>query len=339
MLARLSLFLGLVLGAASLAGCRPGAPAPIKVTLITGLAGLGDRSFDDEARAGLDACKRETSADVATVVPASAADVEPQLVLAATQNDDAVIALGFPMAPDVERVARRFQNAHFALIDAVVDEPNVESITFKEQEGAFLAGALAAMVSRTGHIAFLGGADAPLLQRSEAGFVAGAHMVGPQVRVVDVRYLGSFTDRAAGRRAAASLFDGGADIVFAVAGPAGLGAIDAVKARRGDFVIGADANQDGLAPGKVLTSVLKRVDRAAQRACTEAVAQKPASGQLVLGLAEGGIALTGFPYTKGLIGPQRIARLERVRQAIVAGKVVPPASRAELLHFHAVAIR
>jgi basic membrane protein A len=318
-----------------LAGCHPGAAPPPKVALIAG--GDGADVYDDAARAGLDACKRESGAVIAVLAPKAPGEYEQQLVLAATQNDDAVIALGYPMARDLAQVARRFQATQFALVDAVVDEPNVDSITFKEHEGAFLAGALAALVSKTHRIAFIGGADVPLLRRSEAGFVAGAREVDPRVRVA-VRYLSSFTDRAAAQQLAATLFDQGSDVVFAVAGSAGLGAIEAAKARADLFVIGADTDQDALAPGKVLTSVVKRVDRAAQRVCTEAVAQKPMSGHLVLGLAEDGIGLTEFRYTKDVIGASRIARLDRIRQAVVAGRLAVPATRDELARFRPVAI-
>ena len=317
-------------------GCHGAAPPP-RVALVAGERGFGDRSFNDAARAGLEACKRDTGAEVTAVVPSSGAGFEQQLALLATQNYDTVIALGYPPARDVAQVARRFQAIHFAIIDAVVDEPNVDSITFDEAQGAFLAGALAAMVSRTHTVAFLGGADSALLRRSEAGFSAGARDIDPAVRV-EVRYLGSFDDRPAARRLAGTLLDRRADVIFAVAGRAGLGAIDAVKQRRDAFAIGADSNQDGLAPGKVLTSVVKRVDVAAQRVCTEAVAQKPMSGHLVLGLAQGGIALTDFAFSKNVLGAERIARIERVRRAIVAGSVVAPASREALRTFRPVAI-
>jgi basic membrane protein A len=303
--------------------------------LVEAAPGTGDSAYDGPAYAGLQECRRQTGAEITALAAASPADYAPKLTLLATENYDAVLAAGFSMAPDVYKIARRFENTHFAMIDAVVDLPNVESITFNEPEGAFLAGALAAMMSTTGAVAFLGGADVPLLQRSEAGFTAGARQVDPRIRVA-VRYLTSFEDPAGGRRAADALFGAGAGVLYVVAGKSGLGAIDAAKGRRGGYVIGVDSDQDALAPGKVLTSVVKHVGAATLRVCQEIAAQKPFSGHVVLGLADGGIGLTGFAYTSKLIGPARLARLARIRSAIVARAIVPPATRAALRAFKPV---
>lgn len=332
MAARVSLLLGMIVSLCCPSFGSPAAaastPAP-KVGLVVTEAGFGDRSYNDEAAAGLAACRRQTGVAVSTAVPKSAGDYGPAIVLFATENYDTVIGIGYGMVPDISAAARRFQNVHFAVIDAVVAEPNVESVTFDEPAGAFLAGALAALVTKTKTIAFLGGADIPLVERSEAGFIAGAREIDPRVRV-RTRFLDSFTDRGAGRRAAAALYDGGADIAFVVAGSAGLGAIAEARSRRGAYAIGVDSDQDALAPGKVLTSVVKHVSAAALRVCLETVAQKPTTGQTVLGLADGGIGLTSFRYTRALIGAAAIARVERIRRAIVAGRIVPPATLAAL---------
>jgi basic membrane protein A len=217
-----------------------------------------------------------------------------------------------------------------------VNSPNVASITFKEEEGSFLAGALAALVSKTGTVAFIGGADSPLLEKYESGFRAGVEQANPRVRV-EVRYTGSFDDEASARRTAAALFAGGADIAYVVAGKAGLGAIAEASSRPHAYVIGADSNQDRLAPGKVLTSVVKRVDMATFRVCREANAQKFTSGHIALGVADDGITLTSFDYTRRIIGPAAIARVEALRAAIAAGTIVVPASRAALARFQPAA--
>jgi basic membrane protein A len=193
------------------------------------------------------------------------------------------------------------------------------------------------MLSKHKNIAFLGGSDVPLLRAYESGYVAGAKQVDPSVRV-RVAYAGSFTDQDAARTLASSLYRSGTDIIFVAAGSAGLGAIDAAKSRPGAYIIGADTNQDGLAPGKVLTSVVKRVDDAVSRACQETVAQKPASGHVQLGLASGGIALTPFEYTRATIGAARIAALERLREAIIAGSITPPETRAGAVAYKPVAL-
>ncbi len=310
------------------AGCSAKAAAPPRpqIAFIAGAGGFGDHGFNDAVRSALTTCAKQTEAAVATAVPASDADIEPKLVLYATEKYDTVIGVGYGEAPALATVARRFEGTHFALIDAVVDLPNVQSITFDEAQGAFLAGALAAYVSKTHHVAFIGGADVPLLQRSEAGFVAGARYADPSVRTT-VRYLTSFTDSAPAAGAARTALADGADIVFVVAGPAGLAAIDTVAHHARAYAIGADTDQDGLAPGKVLTSVVKRAGNAALRACVESAGGKSESGHRVLGLAEDGIGLTGFTYTRGTIGSTTIARVERIRAAIVAGRIRVPEKR------------
>ena len=328
-----------VLAAALLCSCGKHAAAYPKaeVGLVAAPAGSGYEEFSRAAADGLAECRRESGASVSTLPSETAADYESRLVLLATENSDSVIGLGFPVAPDVARVARRFENVHFVLVDAVVNLPNVNSITFNVNEGAFLAGALAAMQSKTRSVAFIGGSDIPLLRESVAGFTAGAREIDPNVHVT-ARFLNSYTDRDAGARAAADLFAGGADVIYVIAGDAGKGAIGAARDHKGLFVIGADVDQDGLAPGKVLTSVMKRVDLAVLRSCLETVAQKPASGHTRLGLASGGVALTDFAYTKGEIGAARIARLARIRQAIVDGRIVPPSDMKALAAFKPPAV-
>ena len=336
MFARALLIVAVVACLASPCGLVAAAERGTTIGLVPDAGGFSDRGYNDAAAAGLRACRAQTGVDVLTGTTKSPADYEPQLTLLTTQNADAIVALGFGMAGDLDRVARRFENARFAIVDAVVNEPNVNSVTFREQDGSFLAGALAALVSKTKRVAFLGGSASPLLERSEAGFVAGARAVDPRVRVA-IRYVGSFDDAPAARAVADALFAAGSDIAYVVAGRAGRGAFDAVKARRGDYVIGADVDQDGLVPGKVLSSVVKRIDTAVLRVCRETAGGKPVSGHVELGIAEDGIGLTRFRYTARTVGAPAIARLERIRRAVASGAIVPPASRAALARFVAAA--
>jgi basic membrane protein A len=335
-----ALWTGIAVIGCSAAGCGPRKPAPppiVRIGLVAGPAGFGDHGFNDAARAGLVQCNRETGVTAQTAAPGEAGDAEAKLVLFATQKFDTIVGIGYGIAPALQTVARRFDGSHFAIIDALAGQPNVESLTFRVQDGAFLAGALAARVSRTRHIAFIGGADVPLLQRSEAGFRAGAREIDPNVRV-STAYLTSFTDPFAARATAERLLAGGADIVFVIAGPAGLGAFKAVAARRGAFAIGADTDQDAIVPGKILTSVVKGVGAAVLRVCRETVGGKPETGAHEMGLADGGIGLTDFAYTRAQIGAATIARIDRLRAAIVAGRIAVPNSRAALAAFVPVAV-
>ncbi|MGH7716165.1 MAG: BMP family lipoprotein, partial [Vulcanimicrobiaceae bacterium] len=267
-----------------------GSASSVKVGMVTDVGGLGDRSFNDGAYAGLLACKKSVGAQVQVLQSKSAADYQPNLTVFATEGFSETFAIGFLMNRDLNEIAKRFPNNHFAIIDAVVDEPNVESVTFKEEDGSFLAGALAALVSKTRTIAFLGGMDIPLLRKFEAGFTAGAHEVDPKVKVL-VKYVGSFDDVASGKELGEVLYAQGADIIFAAAGKSGLGPIEVANNRPNSYVIGVDSNQDALLPGKILTSMVKHVDNAVQRVCEDAAAHRPLSGHLVLGLRENGVGL------------------------------------------------
>ncbi|HUY41939.1 MAG TPA: BMP family ABC transporter substrate-binding protein [Candidatus Dormibacteraeota bacterium] len=305
-------------------GPRPG---QLTLGMVTDVGGLGDRSFNDSAYRGLLASQARLGAYIQVLQSRSAADYQPNLSALSNLHFDMIYAIGFLMSRDLDEVAQANPSQHYAIIDAVVPDPNVVSVTFKEEDGSFLAGALAAMVSRTHHIAFLGGQDIPLLEKFEAGFVAGAHEVDPRTRV-DVKYVGSFDDVAAGKELTDLLFDDGADIVYAAAGKATLGAIDSVKQRTGDYVIGVDSDQDGLAPGKILTSMVKKVNVAVFDVAKAIQSGHPLTGHLVLGLKQHAIGLTDFRYTKAAIGPTRLARLARIERAIEDGRISPPYTRA-----------
>ena len=217
-----------------------------------------------------------------------------------------IFAVGFLMAKDLDESAARFPQRRFAIIDAVVDQPNVASVTFREEDGSFLAGAAAAMVSKTHQIAFLGGIDIPLLRKFEAGFTAGAREIDPNIKVA-VKYVGSFDDAAAGKELSGVLFDQGADIVFVAAGKAGIGAIDQVKTRPNDYIIGVDSDQDALAPGKVLTSMIKRVDVGVFRLAQETVAPKTAQRSHRPGPQRERRRLTPSRTPRTCMTPERIA--------------------------------
>ncbi len=324
------------LGAAA-AGCAPHAAASgaARIGMVTDVGGLGDRSFNDSAYAGLVRAHDVLHADTTVLQSKSAADYQINLTVLANKEYDEIFAIGFLMAHDVGEVSERYPQHHFSIIDAVVDEPNVTAVTFKEEEGSFLAGALAAMTTKTKTIAFLGGIDIPLLRKFEAGYTAGAHQIDPSVNVA-VKYVGSFDDVASGKELAGVLFAQGTDIIYAAAGKAGLGAIDQVKTRDGAYVIGVDSDQDALVPGKILTSMVKRVDVGVFRVSEAAVAHRPRPKHLTLGLKDGGVGLTDFKYTKNVVTPQKIAVLDRLKAAIIAGKIVVPSTREELSSFKRV---
>lgn len=319
------------------AGHRGPRPGALTLGMVTDVGGLGDRSFNDSAYRGLLAARSKLRAYIQVLQSRSAADYQPNLNALTNLHFQMIYAIGFLMSLDLDQVAKGNPQQRYAIVDAVVDDPNVVSITFREQDGSFLAGALAAMVSATHHIAFLGGQDIPLIEKFEAGYIAGAREVDPSIKV-DVKYAGSFDDVAAGKELANVLFNDGADIIYTAAGKVGLGAIDAVKSRDGDYIIGVDSDQDALAPGKILTSMIKKVDVAVFDVAQALQNGRPISGHVVFGLKDGAIGLSDFAYTKQQIGAAHLARLAAIQRAIVAGKIVPPDTRAALAKFAPVAL-
>ena len=324
----------------ALTGCgrHPG-PQPGQETLgmVTDVGGLGDRSFNDSAYRGLLRAKSQLGAYVQVLQSRSAADYQPNLIALTNLRVGMIYAIGFLMGLDLDSVAKQNPAQRYAIIDAVIDDPNVVSITFREQDGSFLAGALAAMVSKTHHIAFLGGQDIPLIRKFEAGYIAGAREIDPTIKV-DVKYAGSFDDVAAGQELSDILYNGGADIIYAAAGKVGLGTADAVKTREGCYMIGVDSDQDNLVPGKILTSMVKKVDVAVFDVAQALHDGKPMHGHVIFGLKDGAIGLTDFKYTKTAIGPANLARLDRVEAAIIGGKIMPPDTREALASFKPVSI-
>jgi basic membrane protein A len=330
-----------LLGAAASACGHPKGIAEggnVRLAMVTDTGGLGDRSFNDGAYRGLTDAKRELHADIALLQSRSAADYQPNLTVLANKEYDEIFAVGFLMARDVDEVASRFPTRNFAIIDAVVDEPNVASLTFREQEGSFLAGAAAAFATNTKTIAFVGGIDIPLLRKFEAGYAAGARQIDPNVHVL-VKYIGSFDDPAAGKEIAGVLLDQDADVIYVAAGKAGLGAIEQIKDRSGVYAIGVDVDQDGLAPGKILTSMIKRVDVGVLNLARRAATGKTPSGHIELGLKDGAIGLTSFKYTRSALTPVQFHELDVLRAAIVAGKIVPPTTREEVATYKPVVLR
>jgi basic membrane protein A len=329
-----------LLGAAVAACSHPRGIAQggdVRLAMVTDTGGLGDRSFNDGAYHGLTEAKRLLHADIAVLQSRSAADYQPNLTVLANKEYDEIFAVGFLMARDVDEVASRFPRRNFAIIDAVVDEPNVASVTFREQEGSFLAGAAAAMASKTKTIAFIGGIDIPLLRKFEAGYAAGARQIDPNVKVL-VKYVGSFDDPAAGKEIAGVLLDQQADVIYIAAGKAGLGAIEQIKDRAGVYAIGVDVNQDALVPGKILTSMIKRVDIGVLTLARVAATGKSPHGHIELGLKDGAIGLTDFKYTRTALTPAQFHLLDVLRRAIIAGKIAPPSTREELAAFKPVAL-
>ena len=303
----------------------------MRLGLVTDVGGLGDHSYNDAGYAGLTEAHARLGVGITVLQPQAVSDFQPMLGVLGGSRDE-TFAVGYTMQADLTEVARRLPQRHFSIIDAVIDLPNVTSVTFKEEEGSFLAGAISAMTTKTKTLGFLGGIDVPLIRKFEAGYIAGAHEIDPSIRVL-VKYVGNFNDVASGSELTGVMFDDGADIVYTAAGKAGLGAVQLVRNRSGVFIIGVNVDQDALAPGKILTSMLKRVDVAVFRIAALAAARQPRPARLSLGVREGGVGLTDFRYTRATVTPAMIARLARIKAAIVEGRIIVPKTREEAAAF------
>jgi basic membrane protein A and related proteins len=299
------------------------APAAIKPAVVYGMGGKFDKSFNEGVAQGAERFKKETEVAVAEFETSNETQFEQALRRFAQRGQDPIIAVGFAQAVALEKVAKEFPNIHFTIIDAVVDLPNVQSVVFKEQEGSFLVGVLAALASKTGKIGFVGGMDVPLIRRFQCGFEQGIKYVNPNAELI-ANMTGTtpaaWNDPGRGAELAKGQFDRGVDVVYAAAGSTGIGVLQAAK-DRGKLGIGVDSNQNHLHPGNMLTSMLKRVDNATYESFKAAQAHQWKGGTQLLGLKEGGVDWALDKNNEKLITPEMKARVEAARADIVSGKI------------------
>lgn len=304
-----------LLGAAllALAGWAAAQPA-----IIFELGGKQDKSFGQAAWQGAERWRQETGQRYLSYEIQNAAQREQAARRFAQRGADPIVGVGFPQASSIEAVAKAFPQRRFAIVDAVVDLPNVQSFVFREHEGAFLVGALAALASKTGTLGFVGGQDIPLVRKVLCGYEQGARWARPAVKVVNAMAgttNAAWTDPVRGAELTRAQAARGADVIFAAAGSTGLGVLQAVK-DLGLLGIGVDSNQNGLHPGSILTSMLKRTDVAVYQAFKGV---RP--GVTALGLKEGALDLAFDEHNAALVTPAMRARVDAARAAIVSGQL------------------
>jgi basic membrane protein A and related proteins len=314
--------IGLVLGA-TLAAVSGAFAAEIKPAIVYDLGGKFDKSFNEGVANGAAKFKQDTGIDFRDFEIQNDAQREQALRRFARDGFSPIIAVGFSQESALAKVAPEFPNTQFAIIDSVVDQPNVRSILFKEHEGSFLVGLIAASASKSAKIGFVGGMDIPLIRKFACGYVAGAKYKNPSIEVLQ-NMTGTtgaaWNDPVKGGELAKSQMDRGADIVYHAAGGTGVGVLRAV-ADAGKLGIGVDSNQNGLFPGHVLTSMLKRVDVATYNTFQDAKDGKLKSGIYVLGLKEQGVGYALDDYNKALLTPEMKAAADKAAADIVAGTI------------------
>ena len=300
------------------------------VALIIAQGGLGDKSYNDLAYSGFKKALAEDKLEGKTVelkdIVAQAPDI---LRRASDAGFGLVIDLEYSSGEALQAVAKDYPSTDYVILNQVRSGPNVASVLFQEQEGSYLAGALATMVAMdpkikgmTGKpmIGVIGGTKSVGIDKFIVGYIQGARTIDPQVEV-KVAYSNNFGDPSIGLRMAKSMFDAGANVVYQVAGGTGLGVIEAAK-EAGRFAIGVDTDQDGIAPGSVLTSMIKRTDVAVETVMKDYADNKFPGGQTVtLGLKNDGVGLSPMTYTRDMVPPETLARVEDFKKKILSGEI------------------
>jgi basic membrane protein A len=320
---------------------------PVKdanIAIVYSGAGLNDQAWNDMAKQGLDravsdgqAAGGKVTLTEACTAPCFITEITTQIESFAAGSYDLIIGVGFEAVDGITASAQSHPDKNFVILDSYVDLPNVKSVTFQEQEGSFLAGALAAMVTKTNDIAFLGGLDIPLIHRFLIGFEHGARYIKPDI-TVRATYSpdpnNPWNDLTGGKAVAKEFFNLGSDILYVAAGKTGNGGIEAAKehnAAGGNkvYTIGVDADQDHLAMGDVLTSMIKRFDVAVEKQAWEFLFGMWTTGHEVLGIAEGGVGLSDMTYTNAekqaiYQGTQtRWDKIEELMDMITTGLIMP----------------
>jgi len=308
-------------GAALAAGLAAGlwtGPALAQPAIIYELGGKFDKSFNQAAFQGAELWKKQSGKPYLEFEVQNAAQREQAARRFAQRGATPIVGIGFPQAASIEAVAREFPQLQFAIIDMVVPLPNVQSFVYREHEGSFLVGMLAALASKTGKIGFVGGMDIPLVRKFLCGYEQGARHVLPQVEVISAMTgttPAAWTDPARGAELTKAQLSQGVDVVFAAAGTTGLGIMQAAK-DAGKLSIGVDSNQNYLHPGSVLTSMVKRVDLAVAQAF-----QGVKPGITALGLKEGGVDYAMDQHNAALVSPEMKRRVDAAKADIIANRL------------------
>lgn len=322
------------------AGCGKSTPSgegaasgekPMQVGLVFDVGGRGDKSFNDAAYAGLEAAQKELGIEFTTLETSEGADREAQMRQLAAGPAKLIFGVGFLFTDDIRELAKEFPDKYFACVDYTVNPgdslpPNLVALKFKEEEGSYLVGALAALVSKTGKIGFVGGMSIPLIKKFEAGYVAGAKAANPKVEVL-VKYAGNtgnaFKDPTKGKELALAEYHAGADVIFHASGSTGLGVFEAAR-ELDKLAIGVDSDQYDEAPGHILTSMVKRVDTAVLETIRDVKENRFAGGVHTFGLADDGVKWVYDDRNKALIPDAVKAQVDTLQAKLVRGEIVAP---------------
>ena len=290
--------------------------------IIYDLGGKFDKSFNEAAFAGAKRWADETGGTFKELEMQSEAQREQALRRLAEAGANPIVMTGFAFGDALNTVAPDFPDTKFAIIDMVVEQPNVKSVVFTEEQGSYLVGMMAAMASKSGTVGFVGGMDIPLIHKFACGYAQGVKAVNADAKIIE-NMTGTtpaaWNDPVKGAELAKAQKSQGADVIYAAAGGTGIGVLQAA-ADEGILSIGVDSNQNHLHPGQVLTSMLKRVDNAVYDAFKEGADMKP--GINVMDLKAGGVDYALDDNNKALVTPEMKAKVEAAKADIISGKIV-----------------
>ena len=286
--------------------------------VIFDMGGKFDKSFNEAAYNGAEQWKKESGKPYLEFEVTNPSQREQAIRRMAEKGANPIIGIGFSQGEALEKVAKEFPKLNFAIVDFVVNQPNVQSLVFKEQEGSFLVGMLAAQASKTGKVGFVGGMDIPLIRKFQCGYEQGAKFANAKVTTY-ANMTGTtgaaWNDPARGGELTKAQIAKGADVIFAAAGGTGMGVYQAAK-DAGKFAIGVDSNQNHLQPGTMLTSMLKKVDVAIYN-----VMKKHEAGVTNLGLKEGGVDYAMDTNNEKLVTAEMRAKVDAAKADIISGKI------------------
>ncbi|MGH9899973.1 MAG: BMP family lipoprotein, partial [Pyrinomonadaceae bacterium] len=295
----------------------------LHVGIVFDIGGKDDHSFNAAAWEGVKRAAKNLPIVLRDVEPGDPTSIEPAMRAFAERSYDLIIGVGFAQSPIMEDVAKDYPNLKFAIIDGGSDLPNVASLQFKEHQGSYLVGMLAARTSKTGVIGFVGGLDIPLIHKFLVGYEEGAHAANRDVKVI-ANYVGvtdtAWNDPGKGKELAISQISKGVDVIFAAAGNSGLGVFDAAE-QYDKYVIGVDSNQNWVKPGHVLTSMVKRVDNAVYKIVEDCINNRFKGGVHLYGLDNDGIGYAIDSYNDKLVSQDARRELEEARQKIIDGEI------------------
>jgi basic membrane protein A len=298
----------------------------LKVGLVLDKGGKDDKSFNASAYLSMEKAGKELAVETKYVEGTDDNAFEPLLRSFVKKDYDIIIAVGFAQAEALRKVATQFPQRKFAIVDSEVKLPNVRSLMFEEHQGSYLAGALAAMKSKSGKIGFVGGMDNPLIRRFLLGYEAGAKSINPKLIVV-TNFVGitgeAWNNPAKAKELALAQYQSGSDVIYAAAGASNQGVFDAAEEKK-SLAIGCDSNQNWIKPGYILSSMMKRVDVAVYSSIKDLSEGNFTAGTQRYGLENDGVDLAHDQFNAKLIDATQKTRLAQLKKDIVAGKIKVP---------------